>query len=1044
VQSATALVEAIGNVPQPVMAVVVAVTGLTAGVGLLGGAMLIAIPKIAATKLALQELTLSGKGALGIFGKGSALLIGITAAASGFAAMAEHGTASSQQISLAGTQIKQSWGGIDELFSKAGNALNAGSGLKASLQELGNGDAAGTKWIDGATLHLTHLGDVYKSNEQSLDAMGQQLAALAQQDFGAATSSFSDLVKKYQLGADETKTLLNNMPAFRDELIKQADAAHVSATDHNLLLIAQQKGAVGAKVLASAQAQAAKSAQAQEAGIAGLAGAATDARVDIKALSDAIAGFGSVTLDARSAQRDFRQAVDDAREAAKKSGNALSDSTKADRDKGEALDSVARQANAVAAAFLKQPGGVAKAEASLKSSRKTFLQVADDMGIGSTKAKHLADDLIALPEDVTTAYSLTGTAAAASAVDSILAKLNGIPKYMRTQVSVDAIMDPAFNGTGPLLHKAGGGPVNGPGPKGVDSVYAVLAPGEFVFTADQVDRMGGQGAVSAFASELAHFAKGGPVGPVAQAQAEIKKWQLAVEKDEFQVQALRGKQKTAAQQRLKADQEKLSTAQDHLYAVQGGDLGDAQRKATAAAGDVDDAKDDLDRRTKAADTAKAKADAAQKAYERAQDAAQKITGKGTADEKHDAQVKVKELQRASEAAKKAQTAAEKKESTAQQGYDDAKEKSDAAKSRRTDLTRDREDFVSAERRDPTRATTDPLTYVDQLRDMSRDDNFSAKRQKQFDDAANQYEQALSSLTKQASDAADNLSSLKDASKQMHDSVQQAIAGGYSLSGASISTTSDTDSGWVMRDGIRFRTSGTTTTGPSASSIAKNYAIGATRSGQFADALQQLAGRGLSTALLAELAQMGTEEGLPIAQAILAGSDADLQSINYNYGALGAQADRAGTTVADSTYAQQIAAADAKLAQINTSITEDGTKLRHLIAQAFNIPGYATGTIAATQGMHWVGEHGPELVGLRAGTPVSTPADSARWVRGGGSGGSGGGGTMRIVVEYPGELAMHDADGLFRGMVRTEARGVAQQEIQADAAQDAVLMMGGAA
>lgn len=56
---------------------------------------------------------------------------------------------------------------------------------------------------------------------------------------------------------------------------------------------------------------------------------------------------------------------------------------------------------------------------------------------------------------------------------------------------------------------AGGGPVGGSGPRGVDSVAAWLAPGEHVLTAGDVDAMGGHAGVYAFRNAL-HRAGGGP------------------------------------------------------------------------------------------------------------------------------------------------------------------------------------------------------------------------------------------------------------------------------------------------------------------------------------------------------------------------------------------------------------------------------------------------------------------------------------------------------------------------------------------------------
>jgi len=61
VQTATFLVDGINALPQPVLAAGVAVTALAAGVGLVGGGALIAVPKIAALKVQLDTMGISFK-----------------------------------------------------------------------------------------------------------------------------------------------------------------------------------------------------------------------------------------------------------------------------------------------------------------------------------------------------------------------------------------------------------------------------------------------------------------------------------------------------------------------------------------------------------------------------------------------------------------------------------------------------------------------------------------------------------------------------------------------------------------------------------------------------------------------------------------------------------------------------------------------------------------------------------------------------------------------------------------------------------------------
>lgn len=69
-----------------------------------------------------------------------------------------------------------------------------------------------------------------------------------------------------------------------------------------------------------------------------------------------------------------------------------------------------------------------------------------------------------------------------------------------------------------LPRRAGGGPINGPGSKGKDSVLMYGAPGEHMWTDKEVDAVGGQGAMyrlraAALAGQIPGFSRGGEVAP---------------------------------------------------------------------------------------------------------------------------------------------------------------------------------------------------------------------------------------------------------------------------------------------------------------------------------------------------------------------------------------------------------------------------------------------------------------------------------------------------------------------------------------------------
>jgi hypothetical protein len=934
------------------------------------------------------------------------------------------------------------WKGVDDLFKGGGFGDSLGQGLDKALA--GEQYQAGSaKFLDGITLGITHFSDVYKTSEGQFDALGQQLAGLAQQDFGAASSSFADLVQKYHLGADDTKRLLDLMPAYRDELVKQADAAGVSASDHNLLLIAQGKGAVGAKVLASAQEEAAHSAAAQAAGLDQLAGTATSAKVDVKALSDAIKGFGSTTLDARSAQRDFEKAVDDARAAAKKAGDASKDSTQADRDKQASLDDVAQSALAAAAAFAKQPGGVHKAEEALKDGRKAFVDIATEMLGSKKKADALADSLGLIPGNVRTAYGLSGTDAALSDIAEIQRALDRIHnKSVTVTVNQDGSTGTAYSDSRESVpRRAAGGPIDGPGAKGVDSVYAVLAPGEHVLTAQEVDRMGGQAAVSAFRADLMHFAKGGPVNAITEAQNIADEGAGQADYDTGRIQE--------AKRKAKAARKRADDLQDDYQDIDGTKKNRARKKAAKAA----------------AEAADKRADAAEKAVDKERDFRDQAIK-----QRDEYRAKVVDLKQQSEDF----VSSERRGGQDPLGYVDQLR----SMSRDDNYSKKQRDACDKQANDAETKITATMRQQDAYTKSIAD---ATKVQDANKDALDKTKATLDDTTSA-------LSALQSTAQQFASGISSGISGQYQAGSAVTAATAGTEagpdrqvqSGWVTRNGIRMRNivtvkgaaatpgdpGGATTVG----TLSDYYSRAANDTGVFAGQLQQLATRGTDRKLLAEIAGYGPDKGGQIARALLAANDSQFQSINNNYAATLVNSDRAGSLLSNYTYGSQISDAQGAVAsaqaayalqqdvvdkqqklidgqqaaadQITAALTGDGDSLKTVIGQAFGLKGYATGTDSATAGVHWVGENGPELVGFGGGEKVLSAEQSRRWVRGGGSAANGGAGEQRIVVEWPQELALRDADGAFVGMVRTEARGVASQVVTERHEDLAVRLMGG--
>ncbi|HEY9414581.1 MAG TPA: hypothetical protein VIQ30_07475, partial [Pseudonocardia sp.] len=119
------------------------------------------------------------------------------------------------------------------------------------------------------------------------------------------------------------------------------------------------------------------------------------------------------------------------------------------------------------------------------------------------KAKELADKLFGIPNVNRTIKVTANTQSALDSARSVVARINN----MHARISVSARGTTSYGGSahtgegyGPGI--ADGGPITGPGPKGVDSVPVVLAPGEHVLTAAEVDAAGGHGAIERMRAAL--------------------------------------------------------------------------------------------------------------------------------------------------------------------------------------------------------------------------------------------------------------------------------------------------------------------------------------------------------------------------------------------------------------------------------------------------------------------------------------------------------------------------------------------------------------
>jgi TP901 family phage tail tape measure protein len=448
VQTATNAVDAFGKLPDPVQGAALTVGVLVAGIGLLGGAFMTVMPKIAATKAAMDTLNISVGG---ITKKGAIAAVALTALAG---AAGSYGntmqlTADDQERLNQALKNGDFSGIASEFQDMNGYAIS----FKDTLKKFGSDNfwfnyAAGPQQLNGAikglTFGLVDLGAWADKDKAKLSQMSNGLAEMAKTDLKAATGSFNDLVKAAGGGDDAIKELLAVFPEYKAQLTAiAAEQGKTNLSTQDYIDLAQGKGTTAQQAFRDAAAK-------SESALQGVGAAADDSSGKIKDLGDQIRNFGSITLDANAAQRGLQQAVDDATASFNENGATLDITTQAGRDNAAALDEIARAAADSAAATWEKTGSEKDLQDSLATSRDALILQAQQYGMTEEDAKAYADQVLATPEEVITKVTLQGVDEASLALQTWYDAWGGKPPLV---LKVGVM--PSSNNSSALLSKLG-------------------------------------------------------------------------------------------------------------------------------------------------------------------------------------------------------------------------------------------------------------------------------------------------------------------------------------------------------------------------------------------------------------------------------------------------------------------------------------------------------------------------------------------------------------------------------------------------------------
>jgi TP901 family phage tail tape measure protein len=442
VQTADDLVTAFNNAPPSMQATSLGILGVVAAVGLGGAAFLSVVPKIAATKVALQTLGVTATSVRGRLGSVVSFLGGpwgiaallATAAIVTFNQAVNAGKSSQEQLVNSLETSRNAMGSLTLAAQQSSASKNLLGDYKEELKDLSGllskADAGGTGVMSNNWLHLTFR---QQGAVDSIKNLGDAYATVANTNLPQAQKQFTALANAQKLTVPEQNKLLSLMPGYKNELTTQATQLGLTADKQTLLALATGNYTPKVEAAIAASQNSATASGEASTGLDGVATSAEDAAEAVDRIAKALAGLTAPTLDAREAQRQFEAAIDNVtdtieqnKEAYKTAGTSLDIATEEGRKNQAALDGIAASAQDVASKLYTQTGSQEQATAAMQTGRSELIKALGQYGITGKAAEDYANKIIGTPTEWASTFTNNAPQAAAQ-VDDLKNKILSIP-----------------------------------------------------------------------------------------------------------------------------------------------------------------------------------------------------------------------------------------------------------------------------------------------------------------------------------------------------------------------------------------------------------------------------------------------------------------------------------------------------------------------------------------------------------------------------------------------------------------------------------------
>lgn len=435
VQAVTGLVDAYNGLPEPLKAVALGTGGVVGGIGLVGGAALAAVPRIADFKNGLKDLEVSGKGVTLAAGAIGAAVTALVAVISFWSERAAKANTITRELT-------------DTLDAQTGALTGASRAVVVHQLEQGKMfDAAQEAGIsqDELTDAVLKGGDAYAKVRKHID------------DYQASQSTADTIARVF----NGTMFTLNG------------DLDDLAGSVENSRAAWENETAANAEATAAADASAAA--------VNALQGAAADAGASVSDLAEQIRGFGSAQLSVNEATRNFEASIDDLTQSVIDNGTSLDVTEAAGRANQSAIDDLAKSTLELAGATIEQTGKQEDANGVIATGRQKLIDMLGQFNITGPAAEAYADKLGLIPGNVNTAVAVTGVDAAETALSNLARTRTA---YLSAVVTTNADGETRSN---VRTARATGGILPGP-PSSKDNMLIHAASGEFVVNARQTQQ----------------------------------------------------------------------------------------------------------------------------------------------------------------------------------------------------------------------------------------------------------------------------------------------------------------------------------------------------------------------------------------------------------------------------------------------------------------------------------------------------------------------------------------------------------------------------